>query len=220
MNDAAEDEKAVFLKSFAVSRETVERLEHYAALLTHWNGIHNLVAESTLPHLWERHFLDSAQIFPHIPDGTRSLIDLGSGAGFPGLILAILGVPDVHLVESTGKKAEFLRLVAAELKLPVTVHQERAEKLKETGLKADVITARALKSLRELFVFSHRLMNPKACCLFLKGQKADAELTEASKYWTFRHEKITSLSDPSGCLLKIDALQSKRPHEPNPRRRT
>lgn len=211
MSEAHNSERGRFFELVSVPRETGEKLERYATLLQEWNERFNLVAASTLPHVWTRHFLDSAQLMVRIPASARVLADLGSGAGFPGLVLAILGVPEVHLVESIGKKAVFLRAVVEELGLNVTVHQARIEGLR--GLKADVVTARALKALPQLLSLAHPLTRKRTICLFLKGQQADVELTEARKYWTFASEKHESLSDPSGTVLKISDLEPKPRHE-------
>ena len=199
------------LRACQAPHEARTKMEAYAALLVEWNAKFNLVASSTLPHLWERHFLDSAQLFPLLPNGTRRLVDLGSGAGFPGLVLAILGVPDVHLIESTGKKVTFLRTVAAELGLSVTVHQSRIEAVRE--LQADVVTARALTSLPELLSLAKPFMKKESVALFLKGEKADGELTQARKYWTFTCDRIQSQTSPSGVVLQISALKVLRPHD-------
>ncbi len=185
-----------------VSYETKKtRLEHYAELLLEWNEKINLVAASTIPHLWERHFLDSAQLFPLLPPKTRKLVDMGSGAGFPGLVLACLGVPHVHLIESIGKKARFLSHVTKELSLNVTVHQERIEAVQ--GFRADVVTARALTALPELLGLAKPFMGEESVALFLKGQNAPAELTEAKKYWTFLCEAHPSQTAPDSAILKI-----------------
>lgn len=195
-----------------VSHEAWGVLERYAALLSEWNEKFNLVASSTLPHLWRRHMLDSAQLFPLLPKGTRRLVDLGSGAGFPALVLAIMGVPEVHVIESTGKKAKFLSVVSEELGLNVIVHQARIESVRD--LEADVVTARAVTSLPLLLSLAKPFMGRASCALFLKGEKADAELTEAAKYWTFSCEKTPSLSDPSGVVLKINELKVLRKDDP------
>jgi len=200
-----------FFRHFPVPRETEEKLEIYARLLREWNEKFNLVASSTIPALWLRHFLDSAQLIKFIPKNSSSLSDLGSGAGFPGMVLAIMGVPSVHLIESIGKKANFLGVVAAELGLDVTVHNARTEDIR--GLKTDLVTARALKPLPQLLSLAKPLTHKNSICLFLKGQQAEAELTEARKYWTFALEKHSSLSDPSGSVLKISDLKVIRPHE-------
>lgn len=193
----------------AVPRGTALKLERYAAMLAAWNTKFNLVAASTLPHLWQRHILDCAQLYPLLPKNPKTLVaDMGSGAGFPGIVLAILSGLETHLIESTGKKALFLKTVAEELELNVRIHQERVEAM--TRLKADVITARALKSLPELFTYAKPLMKKDSLCLFLKGQKADEEIAEAVKKWSFVVEKTPSLSDETGCILRISQLDARR----------
>ena len=197
--DMITSERAEFIKQIGSPAEVIEKLERYAALLNEWSERFNLVAASTLPHIWSRHFLDSAQLFRFIPDTARVIADIGSGAGFPGLVLSIMGIKKVHLIDGTGKKANFLRAVVDDLKLDAIVHQERAENMGD--LKADVITARALAPLPELLGFSNALIRKGTICLYLKGQNVDAELTESAKYWTFSHEKFASISDPSGSVL-------------------
>ncbi len=193
-----------FLRHFSVSYETRGKFERYAELLGEWNEKFNLVAASTIPHIWQRHFLDSAQLLKFIPTDAKMIADLGSGAGFPGLVLSIMGAPHVRLIESIGKKANFLRTVIDELTLDAEVMQARIE---ETDLKADVITARALKPLPELLKLSKPLMKKDSLCLFLKGQQLDVELTEAAKYWKFDSETIPSLSDSSGSILIVRNLE-------------
>jgi 16S rRNA (guanine527-N7)-methyltransferase len=190
-----------------VSHEAMVKLDRYAELLMEWNQKFNLVAESTLPHIWKRHFLDSAQLLKHIPTAAKSIADMGSGAGFPGLVLSILGAPNVHLIEATGKKANFLRAVIEDLKLTTEVRQERAETLRNTSF--DVITARAVGSLLDLLNYSRHLIHKDSLALFLKGQNADVELTGATKYWTFNPEKIQSLSDSSGSVLILRDINPK-----------
>jgi 16S rRNA (guanine527-N7)-methyltransferase len=193
-----------FLQHFNVPRETLERLEAYERLLVEWNQKFNLVSESTLPEVWTRHFLDSAQIMAHVPHGTITVADLGSGAGFPGLVLNILGIEDVHLIESIGKKASFLREVIQQLKLTATVHQKRIEDMK--GFKADLITARALKALPELLALATPLIKRGSTAIFLKGQSVEDELTEARKSWTFKAEKHQSITSDSGCVLILQDI--------------
>jgi len=199
--------REAFQRQFDVSRETMAKLDRYAELLAEWNQKFNLVADSTLPQIWTRHFLDSAQILKYLPNTEVCIADLGSGAGFPGLVLAIMGAKNVHLVESTGKKANFLREVIKELGLSAEVHNERVESL--AGLKPDIVTARALGSLLDLLNLAQKLINPENCCIFLKGQRADVELTESAKYLTFSHEKHRSLSDPSGSVLVLKDVKRK-----------
>jgi 16S rRNA (guanine527-N7)-methyltransferase len=190
-----------------VPRGTLDRLQRYAEMLAEWNGKFNLVAESTLPQIWTRHFLDSAQLMKFIPETARSIGDLGSGAGFPGLVLSIMGAPKTHLIESTGKKANFLRAVVEELKLNAVVQQERVENIK--NFRFDVITARAVAPLHELLKLSKPLMHKDSVCLFLKGKNAAAELTESAKYWKFTCETVPSLSDHSGSVLIIKNVRPK-----------
>jgi 16S rRNA (guanine527-N7)-methyltransferase len=185
-----------------VSRETLRRFETYAALLAKWQKAINLVGPKTLDDLWRRHFLDSAQLWSLIPAGSRVLVDLGSGGGFPGLVLALLGVPEVHLIESDQRKAVFLREAAREMGLSVTVHASRAEHV--TGLDADVVTARALAPFGELFDLAVPVLRAKrGCGLFLKGAEASRELTDAQKKRNMRVDRFPSMTDARGSVLRV-----------------
>jgi len=187
-----------------VSRETLDRLARYESLLRKWQPKINLVGPATLAEAWKRHFLDSAQLRSLAADDARVLVDLGSGGGFPGLVLAILGVPEVHLVESDARKCAFLREVARETGAVVTVHNRRIEAIE--GLVADVVTARALAPLSELVRQAYPFIGERGSALFPKGQNVDQELTEATRSWNMVVERIPSLSDKSGTVLKITAL--------------
>jgi len=187
-----------------VSHETLARLEIYRTLLLKWQRSINLVAESTLEEVWRRHFLDSGQLLRHLPAETRVLADLGSGAGFPGLVLAILGVPEVHLIESDQRKATFLREVARETAAPVMVHSSRIETVQ--GLQAQVVTARALAPLAKLLPLAQPLLAPEGICLFLKGQTADEELTAVQQSWKVTVERLGSDSDQRGVILRLGQL--------------
>src|SRR4029077_7870540 len=162
-----------------VSRETLERLEAYAELLRRWSGRINLVSRNTLGDLWRRHFLDSAQLEPLLPEKARSLVDLGSGAGFPGLVLAIVGVPGVELIESDARKAVFLREAARIANASVKIVDSRIEMAKPHPV--DVVTARACAPLDKLLPLTQRFTGPKTVCLFLKGEHAEEELTAARR---------------------------------------
>jgi len=188
----------------------IELLEAYAALLLEWNEKMNLVARSTLPDMWTRHFLDSAQMINHLPSKTKVLVDLGSGAGFPGLVLSIMGVKEVHLIESIKKKALFLEVVAKRLGLNVAVHNERIETIR--GISADVVTARALTALPKLLSYAKPFLGEHSACVFLKGEKTPAELTEALKYWTFKYKLEPSMTSPDGHILTIKKLKVRTPH--------
>lgn len=189
-----------------VSQETLGRLQAYAGLLVKWQKAVNLVAVSTLGDLWRRHMLDSAQLFPLIPEAARVLVDLGSGAGFPGLVLAILGVPEVHLIERDRRKAVFLREAARETGAgpQVTVHACDIDKT--PPIAADVVTARALAPLDRLLPLARRFCHEETVCLFPKGQDVDKELTSATRKATLRVELRPSLSDPRGLVLRLEGL--------------
>lgn len=197
--------RAEFATLTNVSRETLSRFDAYLALLQRWQKAINLVGPATLNDPWRRHLLDSAQLIAHIPDETGVIYDLGSGAGLPGLILAILGCGGVHLVESDQRKAQFLREVARKLDLNVDVHAARIETL--PAKSADVVTARALAPLPRLLDLAGGLLKPHAICLFLKGRNASDELTEARKYWRMSSEFFPSLSDPSASVLKLQDIE-------------
>lgn len=190
-----------FRRETGVSHETLERLARYAALLRKWQSRINLVGGSTLDDLWRRHMLDSAQLAPLLPAGARRLVDLGSGAGFPGMVLAIMGVPEVHLIESDGRKAAFLREVSRETSTPVQVHAVRIEAMEP--LIADVITARALATLAELVRLALPFADERTVMLFPKGQDVDRELTEATKDTTMHIEIVPSRTHASGAILRL-----------------
>lgn len=198
-----------FAAETAVSRETLERLKLYADRLERWNKAINLVAKSTLPDLWRRHFLDSAQLFERLPEKPagrqRVLVDFGSGAGFPGLVLAIMGAGDVHLIESDQRKAAFLREVSRETGAEAHIHSQRIEAVKP--FPADVVTARALAPLADLLAYAEPFMGPHAVCLFLKGKSAEEELTAAAQEWKMEVKRRPSRSDPSALLLEIQGPQ-------------
>ncbi|MFV3076679.1 16S rRNA (guanine(527)-N(7))-methyltransferase RsmG [Niveispirillum fermenti] len=199
--------QAQFQTRFDVSRETLERLEVYAAHLRKWNPAINLVSKTTLDDLWTRHLADSAQVFALLPAGTQVLVDLGSGAGFPGLVLAIMGVPAVHLVESDVRKAAFLREVARVTAAPATVHPVRIE-VADTP-PADVVSARALAELDLLLPWAHGLLKPGGACLFPKGRTAEDELTAVANSWNMQVERFPSQTDPAGTILRITGLSRK-----------
>lgn len=209
-----------FARAADVSRETLAHLIVYKELLEKWQRRINLVGPATLPDIWNRHFLDSAQLLPLIQAalkgrrGPATLVDLGSGAGFPGLVLALVargaGQPlATHLLESDRRKAAFLAEIcrATGLARAVTIHAERIEALPPGRLPpAEIVTARALAPLQDLLQFAAPLLAPHGIGLFLKGAKAADELTHAAKHWTMRVEHIPSQTDRSGTILRVAAL--------------
>ena len=198
-----------FAAATGVSRETLERLETYAALLGAWSARINLIGRGTLDDLWRRHFLDSAQLLPLIPAGARSLVDLGSGAGFPGLVLAILGAKGVELVEADSRKAAFLREAARITGAAVVIRGCRTEAV--VPHEADVVTARACAPLDRLLALGKRFIGQRTTCLFLKGARAEEELTEAGKAWTMTVTRHPSRADPAGSILLLQQVASREP---------
>ena len=211
-----------FATRTGVSRETLSRLKAYAGLLTDWNARHNLVSANSLEDLWQRHFWDSAQLAPLIPKTAKTLADIGSGAGFPGLVLAemLRGQVAVTLYEATAKKCTFLAAAAERMEIPVTIRNIRTEEAPPQVF--DVITARACAPLPKLFIYAQRLTGPNSVCLLLKGQNMGSELTEAHKSWNMMARQIPSLTHPSGIILEVknlslkdwaaDDLHKKAPH--------
>ena len=201
-----------FAAACNVSRETLERLRRYAETLIKWQKSINLVAADSLGDLWRRHMLDSAQLQPYLPAETRSLVDMGSGGGFPGLVLAILGVANVHLIESDARKCAFLAEAARAAGLTAgqnpVIHRARLEDIGD--LRVDVVTARACAPLAQLLAYAEPFLHADSICLFLKGARVDEELTEAEKTWRMGVERFPSLSDPSGTILRMKQVARAR----------
>jgi len=197
------------LAGFQVSRETIRRLEILVETLAHWNKRINLVAPRSLAEVWTRHILDSAQLFALRPPGATLWADLGSGAGFPGLVVAALAaeaVPELRIVmvESDRRKCAFLRHAARAMGVTVSVLERRVESVPGSDPhRYDVISARALATLPRLLELSAPLAAPGAILLFPKGGSVDSELTEAKADWHIRCERIASRTDPSGTILRI-----------------
>lgn len=191
-----------------VSRETLAALETYSELLKEWNKTINLVSPKTLEDLWTRHLLDSAQLFD-VVRSTGVWADLGSGGGFPGLVIAIMKREaqegEIVLVEADQRKATFLRTVIRTLYLPARVVVERIEHAKP--LHADVVSARALAPLSTLLGFAERHLNPSGTAVFPKGEKAEEEIAEALENWVFDCEKLPSQTDANSAILRIGDIK-------------
>lgn len=196
--------KATFASLVGVSRETIHKLASHLELLRRWQARINLVSEASLGDPWRRHFLDSAQLFPLIAPASARLYDIGSGAGFPGLVLAIMGLHDVHLIESDQRKAEFLREAARITGAQVKIHVLRVEKLSPKD--GDFVTARGCAALPELLELAKPLLKPSGICIFLKGRGVEAELTGALKNWSMKISRLSSKSDPEGTILRLEEL--------------
>lgn len=203
---AGSSRKAV-LERLGVSRETTERLDVLAEELARWQQAKNLVSTATLDELWVRHIEDSAQIF-QFGQGKPRWLDLGSGGGFPGLVLGILlrevEGGHIHLVESNARKCAFLRHVARLTGSPVTVHVARIEAVMDRFVAVtDVVTARALAALPQLIEWTHPLLKSGGIGIFPKGQHLERELTETAKYWSIEAQIEPSKTDPEGRLLVV-----------------
>jgi 16S rRNA (guanine527-N7)-methyltransferase len=196
-------------KKVDVSHETLARLKAYVALLADWNARHNLVSEKSLEEVWQRHVLDSAQLIRFVPESAKNLVDLGSGAGFPGLVLSAMlrekpGFRAV-LYESISKKCRFLEAAAACMELNVEVRNARMEAAKPEPF--DLVTARACATLSKLLGYARPFQIPNTTNLFLKGQNVEAELTESGTSWKMEVQRHASLTDPSGVILEIRNLR-------------
>jgi 16S rRNA (guanine527-N7)-methyltransferase len=211
-------DKARALALMPVSRETLSKLDTYVELLLDWAQRQNLIGPSTIPTIWTRHVADSLQLLDLAPDA-KTWADLGAGAGFPGIPIACaLAGQDgaaVHLVESVGKKANFLREAVQATGVPASVHQVRAENFAQEysndhGDSVDVVTARALAPLKVLCDLTFPLIQRGAIGLFPKGQDVDAELTEATKYWKIEATKAPSKTSPDGSIVIVTGLSRKR----------
>ena len=194
-----------FATRFDVSRETLALLSAYTALLEQWQFRINLVSPATLPDIWHRHILDSAQLVPYLPVVPArqrcQILDIGSGAGFPGLVLAILGAGDVQLVESDQRKAVFLQTVIRELGLSASVSNQRIETL--PACQPDVITARALAALPKLMMLIKSQLHKGLTCLFLKGASVNEELTNFQTYSTMIPKLYPSVTNDNGVIVKL-----------------
>ena len=189
-----------------VSRETLGRLKAYVDVLKDWSARHNLVSARSLEDVWRRHIWDSAQLVQFIAPEAKTLADLGSGAGFPGLVLAemLRGRVSVVLYEATRKKAEFLEAAAQRMGLNVGIRNVRIEEGRHQPV--DVVTARAVAPLDQLLGYAHQFVDPRTVCLFLKGQSVASELTKGRKSWSMQVSQHQSATDPSGVILEIREL--------------
>jgi 16S rRNA (guanine527-N7)-methyltransferase len=214
-------DRAHALALISVSRETEARLDRLVDVLLDWQGRMNLIAPSTIPHIWTRHIADSLQLLMLAPQA-RIWADLGSGGGFPGLVIgcalaetaaAHAGVADahVHLVESSTKKSGFLREAARVIGAPCTIHTERIEDfVKHPPKSIDAVTARALAPLPKLLGLAYPLLKKGIPGLFLKGQDVEAELTEAAKCWNIQATLVRSRTEPRARIVVVQGLEEKR----------
>jgi len=195
----------------SVSRETLGRLQAYAELLKRWQRAVNLVSESTLTDIWGRHFLDSWQLLRLLPRQPSLIADLGSGAGFPGLVLAIVGAGEVHLIEADLRKSAFLREALRVTSTQAVLHEQRIEQVR--NLKVDVVTARGVASLDRLIAYALPLLKPGGICLFSRGRGSEEELTQAVKQWKMCLERFPSETDPQASVIRLSGIGTNRADE-------
>lgn len=200
-----------FMDTYNVSRETFERLKTYEASLREWQKKFNLVSNASLEDAWNRHFLDSVQLFKYIPVSAKNIVDFGSGAGFPGMVLAIIAAEktpylNFFLIESIAKKTLYLNEVKNLTGINnVKIINDRIENVKIPSV--DVITSRAMCSLKELLSYAARFSSKNTLCIFPKGKKYKEEIAEAQKSWTFNYEVAPSEQSNEGAILLITEIK-------------
>ncbi|UTW59108.1 16S rRNA (guanine(527)-N(7))-methyltransferase RsmG [Kordiimonas sp. SCSIO 12603] len=192
-----------------VSRETLDKIKVYGDLLVKWQKAKNLVSNSTLDDIWRRHFLDSAQMAPLLKErfGEKQIkmLDIGSGAGFPALVLASMGIGEAHMVESVGRKCIFMRQVSRETSANAQIHNVRIEELEP--FEVDIVTSRACARVLQLMNWAKPFLKENVEMWLLKGETAEEELTEAQAYWKMDINRFDSLSDPSGVILRLSNIK-------------
>ncbi len=198
-----------FARDIDVSRETLDNLKIYGDLLVKWQKAKNLVSNNTLDDIWRRHFLDSAQIIPHLRSvfGEKQLtiMDIGSGAGFPGLVLAVMGEAKAHMVEANGRKSIFMGQVSRETQANAQIHNCRIEDIKPFDV--DIVTSRACAKISQLLTWAAPFLKENTEMWLLKGEGAEEELTEAQSCWSMSVEKYDSVSDPTGVILRLSTIK-------------
>lgn len=204
------EDRDIVLKRLNLSSVSIQKMDKYVEILREEQLKMNLVGSSTLPVLWIRHILDSAQLFQFIAPSDKVILDLGSGAGFPALVLAVMDIEkkyEIHLIESDGKKCSFLNKVIKECDLRAFVHYERIEKMEKFDV--DLITARALAPLDKLIKYAYPFISSKTRCLFMKGAKAEEEIKQALKKYRFCIEKIPSITSHEGTVILLSEVKKK-----------
>ena len=201
-----ESTQEIFTSQLNVSRETLDIFSVYGETLAKWQSKINLISGKTLDNVWRRHFLDCAQLHNLLPSGTKNILDIGSGAGFPGLVLAVMGVKNVTLVEADSKKCLFLSEVVRRTGRHANIVNCRIEEF--DGGHFDVITARALAPMDKLLPYINPHFGPRTKGIFLKGQQVDRELTKAKKQWKLDYKTVQSITNDSGSIIVVEKITS------------
>ena len=192
-------EKKEIIKKFAINSDQEEIFNKYINILKNYNQHTNLVGKSTLINPWKNHILDSLQLLFHIKDKKKSIIDMGTGAGFPGVVLSVMGHQNIALVDSNQKKTRFLNLIKSNTGLNIDIFPERLEKL--NNKKFDIITSRALAKVDQLISYSQKFIKKNSVLIFLKGKTVNDEIQDAKKKWMLDINKHKSISDPRGSVI-------------------
>ena len=195
---------------YSVSRETEEKLNTYTELLLKWQKAVNLISPNTINEVWHRHIADSMQLFPHIPNNTKSIVDLGSGGGLPAVVLAIMFAGDnidtkITMVESDTKKCAFLNECVRTLKLNAIVLNERIENIDRGVCDFDMAIARALAKIDDLLAMCQHLGADRG--LFLKGESFESEIESAKKHWQMENDIIPSITAPNSAIIQINSFK-------------
>ena len=201
-----ETTEGTFTSQLNVSRETLDLFLLYAEILAKWQVKINLISGNTIDNVWIRHFLDSAQLYDLVPTGSKTLLDIRSGAGFPGMVLAVMGVKNVTLVEADSRKCLFLREVLRQTGKHANIVNCRIEEF--DGGCYDIITARALAPMDKLLTYINPHFGPSTKGIFLKGEQVDRELTKAKKQWKLKYKTIPSITSDGGSIIIVEKISS------------
>ena len=199
--------KADIISEFVLSKTQVDKVDFYLSSIIKHNKHTNLIGKSTIENIWDRHVLDCLQLTKHITNKKLKILDLGTGAGLPGVLLSIVGCQKVLMVESVKKKSDFVKKIIKELSLTAKIQNKRIENT--PTLQHDIIVSRALAPLVKLLTYARMYSNKNTTSLFLKGRNAISEIDIATKVYFFQFEKIKSLSSDDGCILKINNIRKK-----------
>ena len=199
--------KPDIVSEFVLNKTQVDKIDFYLSSIIEHNKHTNLIGKSTIENIWERHVLDCLQLTKFIINKKLKIIDLGTGAGFPGVLFSIVGYQKVLMVDSVKKKTDFVRKITKELSLTAKIQNKRIEKPPTS--QHDIIVSRALAPLVKLLTYARMYSNKNTTSLFLKGRNASSEIDMASKVYFFEFEKIKSLSSDEGCVLKINNIRNK-----------
>ena len=199
--------KADIVSEFVLNKTHVDKIDYYLSSIIEHNKHTNLVGKSTIENIWDRHVLDCLQLTKYITNKKLKILDLGTGAGLPGVLFSIVGFQKVLMVDSVKKKTDFVRKIIKELSLTAKIQNKRIEKSPTS--QHDIIVSRALAPLVKLLTYARMYSNKNTTSLFLKGRNASSEIDMASKVYFFEFEKIKSLSSEEGCVLKINNIRNK-----------